>query len=163
MYKTAAQIADDVLLQAQKDYRDRQIMGAAPTLIGMASIPFGMSMHSGHRVRNALLGAGLGVGAGIGLAKLLQLLPKNQDRLLKHPIDTWAGTTDEDIVARAKNPMTGYLAGAAGAVPAGIAALFHNPDQSKFLPLVGRQLAQMGLFGAGLTGSDYVANKLSNR
>lgn len=158
MHKTAEQIADEVLQQAQKEHSDRLTMAAMPLALGLSSIPF-LSKGTAHPIRNGIIG-GLG-GAAIGalVAKLVSLVPA-RFHSPRNPYDNMVGATDESIVERAKHPELGYLAGASLGLPAGLVGSRFNPDQTKLLPIIGRHAAFAAAGSAGLIGGHYLVNKL---
>lgn len=158
MNKTAEQIADEVLQQAQKEHSDRLFMAALPLGIGLTSVPF-WSKGTAHPTRNGILG-GLG-GAAIGalVAKLVSLAPSSAYNP-RSAYDKLVGVSDESIVERAKHPELGYLAGASLGLPAGLVGSRFNPDQSKLLPIIGRNMAYAAAGSAGAMGGHYLVNKL---
>jgi hypothetical protein len=158
MHKTAEQIADEVLQQAQKEHGSRALFAALPLVLGLGNIPWA-AKGTANPIRNGILGGLSGAAIGLLAAGLSSLAPSRWYGP-RSGYDNLMGVSDESIVERAKHPALGYLEGVSLGLPAGLVMSTFNPDQTKLLPHIGRWAAFGAAGSAGAMGSRYLTNKI---
>jgi hypothetical protein len=151
MRKTAEQIADKVLANANIEHARNTVDVALPLMLGATGAGMGHII-GGH----GLLGAGLGAATGFGLSRLSRLIPADPHNPTAL-VDKLLHSDRADMIARSKHPGAGYLAGASAAIPMGLASIATlHPDTH---PLT-RFLAPLGAGLAGATGGTALANRI---